>query len=284
MVLAAVGQLCSKAVVETNLRLCASIVTRAAQQGARLVWLPEASDFIADAKHVPELSRPLNESPFIDGLKQAAKQSNVWVGVGVHESGPPEDSKRCYNTNLLISPEGMIVQAYRKVHLFDVDIAGGATILESNTTIPGKEFLDPVETPVGKVGLLTCYDIRFPEANLVLRRKGAQVITYPSAFTMKTGAAHWNVLLRARAIESQSYILAPAQVGQHSATRVSFGNAMIIDPWGTVVAQTTDQLPAGDEEDAGTFVLADINLPWVEKIRTEMPLWEQRRTDVYPAL
>ncbi|KAK4702631.1 hypothetical protein P7C70_g3592, partial [Phenoliferia sp. Uapishka_3] len=298
MVLAAVAQLCSKQNVLANLALC--------HAGAKLIWLPEASDFIADAASVPKLAQPLASSSFVSGIKDAARLGNIWVGVGVHESSE-EDPKRCYNTNVLIDPQGNIVQAYRKVHLFDVNIAGGATILESNTTMPGSAILDPVATPIGSgkefcsnsalhraadvyftatvVGLLTCYDLRFPEANLILRKRGAQVITYPSAFTMRTGAAHWNILLRARAIESQAYVLASAQVGFHSPTRQSYGNAMIVDPWGTVLCQTPDKLPSNDNnEDAASFAMADIDLDWLHKIRLEMPLWEQRRPDVYPVL
>ncbi|KAL8276155.1 hypothetical protein RQP46_011449 [Phenoliferia psychrophenolica] len=239
MVLAAVGQLCSKAVVETNMALCSSIIRRAASAGAKLVWLPEASDFIADAASVPKLARPLGDSAFLDGLKHAAVLGNIWVGVGVHESS--SDPKRCYNTNVLITPEGEIASAYRKVHLFDVDIAGGATILESNTTIPGDALLPPAATPIGAVGLLTCYDLRFPEASLNLVKRGAQVLTYP------------------------------------------YGNAMIVDPWGTVVAQASDYQDDTLGDDAGTFAMADIDLDFLEKIRLEMPLHAQRRPDVYSA-
>lgn len=175
------------------------------------------------------------------------------------------------------------MQAYRKVHLFDVDIKGGAVIKESNTTIPGDKFLPPYSTPLGQLGLLTCFDLRFPEASLSLRRQGAQLLTYPSAFTTKTGAAHWAPLLRARAIETQCYVLAAAQTGEHSPGRMSHGNACIVDPWGTVVAQCRD-VPQGSGEDEGVFALAEIDLEWLEKLRKEMPLWEQRRTDVYPLL
>lgn len=219
--------------------------------------------------------------------------------------------------------------------MFDVDIKGGATILESRTTIAGDAIHAPCETPIGKseldrlrsrgacyaarVSLLTEFilgcpswppdmlrreprhsaqlggvtanpvrlrplQIRFPEVSLSLRRQGAQIITYPSAFTLKTGAAHWEVLLRARAIETQSYVLAPAQTGSHSETRQSYGHALIVDPWGAVVAQCADKQPKGDSADEGTFALAEIDLEWLEQIRREMPLWEQRRPEVYPIL
>ncbi|SCV68379.1 BQ2448_500 [Microbotryum intermedium] len=297
--LAAVAQICSLPSLTHNVALCRSVIRRAAQAGAQLIWLPEASDFIASAAEVTSLSRPLDKSEFIDGVKlvppfvdvisphlstQAqARDSKVWVGVGVHET--VRDEERCYNTNLLISPEGEVRAAYRKLHLFDVDIRGGAVILESKTTKPGAELLDPVETPAGQVGVLTCYDLRFPEVSLALRRRGAQIITYPSAFTLRTGAAHWEVLLRARAIETQSYVLAPAQIGPHTATRQSYGHAMIVGPWGEVLAQCSDRQPKSKNDvDEGTFAMADLDLGWLEDVRRDMPLWEQRRSDLYPIL
>ncbi|ORY74996.1 putative NIT2-nitrilase [Leucosporidium creatinivorum] len=285
--LAAVAQLCSRSNVAHNLLVCKNVIARASAAGAGLIWLPEASDFIAGPADVPRLSRPLERSEFVDGIKASAKEGRIWVGVGVHETA---DEKRCYNTNLLISPEGNIVQAYRKLHLFDVNIKGGAVILESSTTVPGKELLPPAKTPLGKIGLLTCYDLRFPEVSLSLRRQGAQILTYPSAFTLRTGAAHWETLLRARAIETQTYVLAPAQIGSHSPTRQSYGHALIVDPWGTVLAQGTDRQPVAVKEgedgpvDEGTFVTAEVDLSWLESTREGMPLWEQRRGDVYPVL
>ncbi|BGP36339.1 Carbon-nitrogen hydrolase [Rhodotorula kratochvilovae] len=284
--LAAVGQICSTNNVTRNAALCVSLIRRAASARCALLFLPEASDFIADAKEVPKLSASLDESEFVREVRAQAKESAIWVGVGVHEKATED---KCYNTNLLISPDGEIAQAYRKLHLFDVKHSGpgGGIMMESNTTIQGDELLDPQETPIGKVGLLTCYDLRFPEAALSLRRRGAHVIAYPSAFTLTTGPAHWEVLLRARAIENQCYILAPAQVGQHSPSRQTYGHAMIVDPWGSVVAQAPDRppkFPPPDDVDTGTFVMHDVELEWIEQMRKEMPLWEQRRGDVYPIL
>ncbi|GAA6002820.1 hypothetical protein JCM10207_007698 [Rhodosporidiobolus poonsookiae] len=285
MVLAAVGQLCSTANVAHNTRLCSSIIRRAASAGAQLVYLPEASDFIADKKDVPRLAQPLQGGAFVEAMRESARAGKIWVGVGVHEQGTED---KCYNTNLLISPDGNIAQAYRKLHLFDVKHSDSAVLMESNTTIKGEELHDPTPTPIGKVGLLTCYDLRFPEVSLSLRRRGAEIITYPSAFTTRTGPPHWEVLLRARAIETQCYVLAPAQIGQHAPGRNSWGHAMIVSPWGDVLAQAPDRLPRSPpseaDEDAGDFVVAEVELDWLEQIRRDMPLWEQRRGDVYPTL
>jgi len=129
------------------------------------------------------------------------------------------------------------------------------------------------------VGLLTCYDIRFPEVSQILRTRGADLLAYPSAFTVRTGAAHWEILLRSRAIETQTYVIGAAAVGQHTQTRTSWGHAMIVDPWGTILAQCNDVF-----HEEPTFCLANIDLNSIGEIRTRMPVDEQRRPDIYPTL
>ncbi|KAG0661860.1 Carbon-nitrogen hydrolase [Rhodotorula mucilaginosa] len=280
---AAVGQLCSTDNVKRNAEMCASIIRRAAAADCQLVLLPEAADFIADASKVKELSQPIDSSDFVKRVREQAKESKIWVGVCVHEA---TDSEKSYNSSLLITPEGEIVQNYHKLHLLDVNYGNDGPIRESKTTLKGEKLLEPYQTPVGKLGMLTCYDLRFPEGALSLRRKGAEIIAYPSAFTMQTGPPHWEVLLRARAIETQSYVLAAAQIGKHSPERETYGHAMIVDPWGSVIAQAStrppDYPPNEEDIDAGTFVSAELDLDWLHQLRKEMPLWEQRRTDVYP--
>lgn len=283
MVLTAVAQLKSTGIIANNLSAAISIIRSAASSGAKAVFLPEATDFIAPAASVASLTRSPDNASFVKGIQDAAREASVLVSVGIHE--PPstaQDEKdkaenggrlRCHNTQLLIDQSGEILDRYRKLHLFDVDIRGGMKILESDTTIPGENLLPPRQTEIGKVGLLTCYDMRFPEPALALRLQGAQVLTYPSAFTVRTGAAHWETLLRARAIDTQSYVIAAAQVGAHDGTkRVSWGHAMIVDPWGSVIAQVPDIQPYKP-----TFALADIDLDALERVRMEMPLWQQRR-------
>lgn len=248
MVLAAVAQIKSTGVIADNLAQAVSVIQRAARSGAKAIFLPEATDFIAPTAAVAELTRSADNVEFVKGIQGAARDAKVWVSVGIHEPPSAEQDAtdmvenrgrlRCYNTQLLIDQQGDILDKYRKLHLFDVDIKGGLKILESDSTLKGSQLLAPRQTAIGKIGLLTCYDLRFPEPSLSLRRQGAQVLTYPSAFTVRTGAAHWETLLRARAIETQSYVLAAAQVGAHDGTkRVSWGHAMIVDPWGSVIAQ-----------------------------------------------
>ncbi|CAO1618720.1 unnamed protein product [Sympodiomycopsis kandeliae] len=279
MVLAAVTQLTSSSVISSNLSLVQSLIKRCSTSGAKMVFLPEATDFISSASEVIKLTYSKENQQFLTGVQESAKENNVWISVGIHEPLSSDKQDRCWNTQVVINDNGEIESRYRKLHLFDVDSnSKGIQIKESNTTQRGSKIESVVSSPIGKLGLLTCYDLRFPEASLTLRSRGAEIITYPSAFAVKTGLAHWFPLLQARAIETQSYVVAAAQIGNHPGTdRCSFGRAAIVDPWGVIIAQCSDAT-----QDRESFALAEIDLSLLETIRTEMPLWEQRRHDVYP--
>ncbi|KAF8324036.1 carbon-nitrogen hydrolase [Clavulina sp. PMI_390] len=272
-ILAALAQLTSTPDVSHNLKTAVSLIKRAREAGASILFLPEATDFIAPAAKVLELSQPIapGQNEFVDGIIEAAREAGIFVNVGVHELPVSTDSKpdRCYNTNLLISNEGTILSSYRKVHLFDVDLApDGPTIKESNTTIPGDELTAPVVTPVGLLGLQTCFDVRFSDsARALVQKHNVTALTYPSAFAERTGAAHWEVLLRARAIENQCYVFGSAQTGEHFPGRRSYGYAMIVDPWGTVIAQCAQVSPP-----SATLCVAEIDHSFVAKIRREIPM------------
>ncbi|KIV98836.1 uncharacterized protein PV09_09407 [Verruconis gallopava] len=278
MVKAAVGQICSTADLHHNLRQCQSLVEKASAAGARALFLPEASDYIASSgSESVSLVLPVGRSPFVLGLQDAARRSKLAINVGIHEPADVVDgvAKRVKNTSIWIDPSGQITQRYQKLHLFDVEIDGGPILRESDSTQPGDSILPPFDTEIGRVGLLICFDLRFPEPSLALRRQGAQIITYPSAFTVPTGQAHWEVLLRARAIETQSYVVAAAQAGSHNEKRRSYGHSIVVDPWGTVVADL-----GGEWSGEPVLAVFDVDLEMLEKIQTEMPL--KRRTDVYP--
>ncbi|KAJ5679420.1 hypothetical protein N7462_007664 [Penicillium macrosclerotiorum] len=271
MVLAAVGQLCSTANITSNLAQCQTLIRKAAAAGAKVLFLPEASDYIASsAEESFSLAKSGECGDFILALQQQAKLEKIHINVGIHEIA---SEYRLKNSLVWIDDKGIITQNYQKVHLFDVDIQGGPMLKESANVEPGPRILPPFETPVGRVGLAICFDLRFPEISLALRRQNAEVITYPSAFTVPTGKAHWESLLRARAIETQSYVIAAAQAGPHNEKRRSYGHSMIINPWGEVVAKL------GDEYQEPEIATADIDLDLVSKIRREMPLL--RRTDIY---
>ncbi|EEP80961.1 conserved hypothetical protein [Uncinocarpus reesii 1704] len=232
-----------------------------------------ASDYIASSSTESLfLVRPVHESDFVLGLQKEARLAKLPINVGIHE--PAQGGEKVKNTLIWIDESGKITQKYQKLHLFDVDIKGGPVLKESRNVEKGTKIVPPFETPVGRLGLSICFDLRFPEVSLALRRQGAEIITYPSAFTVPTGQAHWETLLRARAIETQSYIVAAAQCGPHNPKRFSYGHSLIVNPWGEVVAKL------GGEYEEPEIAVADIDFDLLTKVRTEMPLL--RRTDVYP--
>ncbi|KFH65791.1 hypothetical protein MVEG_07894 [Podila verticillata NRRL 6337] len=271
----AVAQFCAGQSVATNLTTCIRLMSQACKESAKMIFFPEASDFIGNpSEEALTLAHPVDgdTGPFLTGLCAQAQQLGIWCSVGIHEKSPYQD--KLYNTHVLINHHGDIVSSYRKIHLFDVNIANGPILMESNNTVSGTQLVAPVPTPAGRVGLGICYDLRFPEMALALRKQGAEILTYPSAFTVKTGEAHWEVLLRSRAIETQSYVVAAAQAGKHSDKRASYGHSMIVDPWGKVLAEC-------DGHSEGIAV-AFVDLASLTRIRAEMPVLEHRRYDIFP--
>ncbi|KAK4168413.1 carbon-nitrogen hydrolase [Cladorrhinum sp. PSN259] len=275
MAIIAVGQLTSAASMAHNLRQCQVLVKKAVQAGAKALFLPEATDYIGSSpEETVSLVKPVTTSEFVLGLQQEARQHRLSIHVGVHEPGL--DSQKVKNTVLWINDQGEIAHRYQKLHLFDVEIKDGPVLKESRSVERGTQIQPPFETPFGKVASTICFDLRFPEISLALKRMGADIITYPSAFTVPTGKAHWEILLRARAIETQSYVIAAAQVGRHNEKRVSYGHSMIVDPWGVVLADL------GDKTDDPEIATAEIDHELLRKVRMEMPL--NRRSDVYPEI
>ena len=193
-------------------------------------------------------------------------------------------SSRIANTLIWIDANGAIAHRYQKLHLFDVDLRpDGPDLKESDSVEPGMEIVPPVDTCVGKLGLLICFDLRFPEPSRSLKRQGAQTLVYPSAFTVPTGKLHWEVLLRARAIECQSWVIAAAQCGRHNGKRVSYGDSIVISPRGEVVGRLDRVVDSDKEMEGGRtpeVLVCDIDLELEQTVRREMPLL--RRTDVYP--
>ena len=205
------------------------------------------------------------------GLQHEALQAGLPINVGIHE--PATGGKRVKNTLIWIDERGAITQRYQKLHLFDVGIKDGPVLRESKSVEPGSSILPPFPTSLGSMGLMICFDLRFPALSARIHDLGAQILTYPSAFTVPTGKVHWETLLRARAIETQSYVIAAAQVGAHNEKRISYGHSMIVDPWGTVVSQ------AGGVEDwkgEPEISVSEIDLGGLEKVRREMPLHPRR--------
>ncbi|XP_070586400.1 deaminated glutathione amidase isoform X1 [Erythrolamprus reginae] len=286
--LVAVCQVTSTPDREHNWTACSQLVREATRRDACVVFLPEAFDFIGSCtEETLALAEPL-EGEYLQRYVHLARECGVWLSLGgFHERGKDwESTQRIYNCHLLLDPKdpsfvffpwarlvlGSVAAAYRKIHLFDVELEGKVSLKESAFTNPGPEMVPPVSTPAGKVGLGICYDLRFPEMSLALAQAGAEILTYPSAFTVTTGAAHWEVLLRARAIETQCYVVAAAQTGQHHPRRTSFGHSMVVDPWGSIVAQC--------QEGPG-LCFAEIDLGYLHRLRQEMPVFAHRQPRLY---
>ncbi|KAJ9643157.1 uncharacterized protein PV06_05567 [Exophiala oligosperma] len=286
MVLAAVGQICSTASMMHNLAQCQRLVHRAVEAGAKALFLPEASDYIASSPAESlSLCQDVTKSLFVRGLQQAARENRLPINVGIHEPTEPP-SKKIKNTLIWIDKEGDIVHRYQKLHLFDIDLRpDGPRMKESDSIESGSEVTQPYPSVLGNVGSLICFDLRFPEPALRLRRLGADVVVYPSAFTVPTGKLHWEILLRARAIETQSWVIAAAQCGRHNEKRVSFGDTIVIKPTGEVAGRLDRVEDLNSEEENARkpdLLTVDIDLEAVKDTRRTIPL--QRRTDVYPEI
>jgi predicted amidohydrolase len=263
--LVAAAQMTSTADRRRNLETSVRLVHEAADLGAKLVGLPENFSFmgreedrIAGAETV--------DGPTLSALREVARRREIHVIAGSIPEKIDVPGKTA-NTSVLIAEDGSIAAVYRKIHLFDVAIPDGARYAESQTVEPG-------DTPVvarsalGNIGLTVCYDLRFPELYRHLTASGAEILSIPSAFTLFTGKDHWEVLLRARAIENLAYVLAPAQVGRHSPSRVTFGNAMVVDPWGVVLARCPD---------GEGVCVGPVKRERLEQVRREMPALSHRK-------
>lgn len=274
--LAAVCQVTSTPDKEANFSACKRLVEESRERGACMVFLPEGFDYIGSSKEETLAMSESLQGDIVSRYSQLARKLQVWLSLGgFHERGPDwEKDQRIYNSHIIINDKGELTSVYRKSHLFDVELPEkGVSLKESSFTVPGPSLLSPVHTPIGKVGLGICYDLRFPELSLALLRHGADVLTYPSAFTVATGAAHWEVLLRARAIETQCFVLAAAQVGRHHEKRSSYGHALAVDPWGEVLGD------CGGEEPG--VALVEVDLDKVSRTRRNMPVQQHRRDSAF---
>jgi predicted amidohydrolase len=247
-----------------NLKTARELLHRAAAAGADLAVLPEYVDYLGPADRTPK-PEPV-DGEFATFFADTARELGIWLVAGsFHEVGP--DADRTYNTSLVFDRTGSLVTAYRKIHLYDVDIPGRVSYQESRSVAPGTSLVTvPTEGVV--LGLSICYDLRFPELYRRLAIDGATVLVVPAAFMLHTGRDHWEVLLRARAIENQCYVLAAAQIGDHDPGRTCFGRSMVVDPWGTVVAQAPDTVG---------ITVADLDLARLATIRAELPSLANRR-------
>jgi predicted amidohydrolase len=265
-------QLESQISVDENLTVATELAIRAASRGAKLVVLPENFAFMGPEEEKRRIAETVGgpagqAGPIMSALASVARKTGAWIiGGGLPEAS--DDPARPFNTSVLVGPTGELIAKYRKIHLFDVQVGDGHVYRESASTSPGDRAV--VAKAAGTdVGLTVCYDLRFPELYRRVSDLGAKIATVPAAFTLMTGKDHWHVLLRARAIESQMYVVAAAQCGKHPKGRMTYGKSCVIDPWGDVVAQASD---------GPGVVTATIDLARVEAVRQSLPCLAHRRS------
>lgn len=270
--LIAVCQLNAQHDLNDNFRRCAQMIeTAGAKQGCKMVFLPECFDYIGRTT-AEQIDNAIEErGPYIKQFRELAKKHELWLALGgFHNKKLPSSLPR--NSYLLIDSDGNTRATYDKLHLFDLDLPNKVRLMESEFSSAGEQLIPPVDTPIGRLGMAICYDLRFPELSLYNRYRGAQILSFPSSFTVNTGLAHWETLLRARAIETQCYVVAAAQTGKHNEKRSSYGHSMVVDPWGAVIAQCSER------ED---MCFAELDLDYVDEIRRNQPVFPHRRSDLY---
>jgi predicted amidohydrolase len=259
-----------------NIPVVIGLVRRACAAGADFVLTPEVTNFIEPHGNARrEKARFESEDPMLEALRDVAAKLGIWLLAGsLAVAVEAEGETRLANRSFLIDAAGEIIARYDKIHMFDVDLAGGESYRESRAYRPGEHTV-VAETPWGRLGMSVCYDLRFPYLYRALAKAGAEFLAVPSVFTVPTGRAHWHVLLRARAIENGSFVIAPAQCGEHAEGRRSYGHSLIVDPWGEVLAD-------GAEEPG--FVSARIDPTRIAAARSMVPSLEHDRPFTGPEI
>ena len=266
---AAVIQLNSGSDKAKNLENASRLITKAAYRGAQLVALPELFNWRGSKQEV-KLNSESIPGPTLKRMAELASSLKLFLLCGSIIETNARSSKP-YNTSFLLDPHGKCIASYRKLHLFKAQLKGGGNIDEHQSYSTGGE-VKTFTTSVGKVGLTICYDLRFPELYRALAHDGAVVIFVPSAFTFETGKAHWEILLRARAIENQVYLIAPNQYGTDPLGNHAYGHSMIVDPWGTIIAQ-------GSEGEG--IIYGELDLEYLHRVREQLPSLKHLREDLF---
>jgi predicted amidohydrolase len=250
-----------------NGRVLADAIEQAAAGGAEMLFTPEMSGLLdRDSERAAKVLRPQEEDRVLASCRQAAHRHNLWLHIG--SLAVLTESGKVANRSFVIDREGRLRATYDKIHLFDVDLPSGESWRESNVYSPGSNVVVVNGTPVGKLGLTICYDLRFPGLFARLAESDADVIAVPAAFTVPTGKAHWHVLLRARAIEAGLFVVAAAQAGHHEDGRTTFGHSLVVDPWGEILLDMGEQ---------GGVAFADIDLSRISDVRSRIPALNHRR-------
>ncbi len=266
--LAAAIQIDSQSDKSLNLSKAGDCIDEAAARGASLIGMPEMVNYIGDEEGELENAEHL-DGETISLFSRKAKEHQIWLHCGsIFEK--IENSDKLFNTSVLLSPAGEIVARYRKIHLFDVDVKDGPSFMESKTKKSGSDVV-VAQTELCNIGLSICYDMRFPELYRIMMLKKAQIVFVPAEYTLATGKDHWEPVLRTRAIENQIYIIAPAQIGIKPGFP-TYGRSLIIDPWGNVIAKSSDR---------EGIIMAEIDLNYLESVRKQVPCLSNRRPDLY---
>ena len=241
--------------------------TEAAGQGASMLFTPEMAGLLdKDRARASTNIVPESESPVLEKVSAAASQHGIWINLGLPVA--LEDG-RWANRMVVIDPAGSVAARYDKIHMFDVTLDTGESWRESAAYAPGEQVVDVADTPIGRLGLSICYDLRFPALFEELGQRRCDAISIPAAFTKPTGKAHWHVLQRARAIEASAFVIAAAQVGQHEDGRETFGHSLVVDPWGEVLLDM-----GGDGSGLG---FCDIDLSRITEVRSQLPSLANKR-------
>lgn len=262
--------LCQMHVVEDkneNIKHALAMISEAASK-SDLVILPEMWNCPYETSLFPEYAEEMENSPTVEAISRAAKEESIYIVAG---SIPEKHQGNIYNSSFFFNPQGEIIGVHRKVHLFDIDVEGEISFKESLTLTAGNE-VTVVDTELGKIGICICYDMRFPELLRLMTLDGAQLIVVPGAFNLTTGPAHWKPLIQVRAVDNQVFMAAVSPARDTNASYVAYGHSMVADPWGTILKE------AGTGE---TIIYHSIDLSMIKKIRSELPLLQNRRTDLY---
>ena len=262
-------QMTSRADKAANLEKAERLVARAAATGADVVVLPEKWNAIGDASTLHAAAEPLEDGESVEAMRSWARGLGITL-VGGSITERREGREKLSNTSIVFDPDGEIAALYRKIHLFDVEV-GGHVYRESEAEEPGEETL-VCDAEGWTLGLSVCYDLRFPELYRILALDGAELVTVPAAFTLYTGKDHWELLLRARAVENQCFVAAANEWGVHEGGKASYGRSLIVDPWGVVLAQAPDE---------DTVIAADIDKARMRRVRESLPSLANRRPAAY---
>ncbi|PKL68554.1 MAG: carbon-nitrogen hydrolase [Methanobacteriales archaeon HGW-Methanobacteriales-1] len=263
--------LCQMKVVdhkEHNIKNALEMIKESSINSADLVILPEMFNCPYENSKFEEYSETFDESPTLETISSAASEFKIHIIAG---SIPEKTEEGIYNTCFIFNNHGKIIGFHRKMHLFDIDIPGRIAFKESDILKPGQQ-ITVVETNFGKIGIGICYDIRFPELSRIMALQGANILVFPGAFNLTTGPAHWETLIRTRAIDNQVFIAAASPASNKSSSYVAYGHSMVCNPWGKIISK-------GNFEES--IIYAELDQNMVNNIREELPLLKNRRTDIY---